>query len=184
VATRREKKTLFNEATEESTWLRPAFSWKAITLIENWVAPALGSMSEMAIFRQRTYGALAGIAEGKLTAGATNNFVSGAWLREPEAVAKSALLANHGINVHTAERKRKDQLHDLGQGNFKSQHGWDSGFTDVYRITLQQAAGLGIDTDIDLDFEPSLPTGIGNRSMSDSFGLILTFEPCSLPLEA
>jgi len=31
-ATRRENKTLFNEASENSTWLRPAFSWKAIKL--------------------------------------------------------------------------------------------------------------------------------------------------------
>jgi len=32
VATRREEKDVPNKKRQESTWLRPAFSWKAVTL--------------------------------------------------------------------------------------------------------------------------------------------------------
>jgi len=44
VATRREKKPLSIKNNKESTWLRPAFSWKAFTLTTR-------SMGEMAMLR-------------------------------------------------------------------------------------------------------------------------------------
>src|SRR6266446_3141923 len=79
-----------------------------------------------------------------------------------EAVAKCVPLATYRLNRHSTAWEREVQLHNLAQGRFNSQHGCDPGFADIHGIPLQHTTLAGIDSDIDLNFEPGPATGVGN----------------------
>ncbi len=60
---------------------------------------------------------------GKLIARGANHLLYDVRLKELKAIAKSTLLANHGIDRNWAEGKSEVQLYKFAQRNFNSQQG-------------------------------------------------------------
>jgi len=85
-------------------------------------------------------------------------------------------LPNRGTKRHWTGREGNIQLHDLTNRNVLPQHGSDSDLADVHRATLQQAARLGMDADIDNKFKPRFTTDFANILSGTGHGLICRLQ--------
>jgi hypothetical protein len=72
-------------------------------------------------------------------------------------------LATYRLNRHSTAWKHEVQLYDLAQDRFNSQYGCDPRFANVHSMPLQRTARARIDSDVNLNFEAGLATGVGSK---------------------
>jgi hypothetical protein len=114
----------------------------------------------------------------EIAADATREFVIGVEVNELETIAESVSLASHCTKQHGVAWKHEDQLHDLAQRSFNCQHRGHPGFANVHATANQLAARPGINSDINLKFEPRTSAGIRDCPIGARCGWILC---CHIP---
>ena len=83
-----------------------------------------------------------------MPAGTLNDLELRYGFEEFEAVAESAPLPCKGMNLYIAGGETELQPYDFSDADFVAEHGGNSGFADVNRMTTNHGGIAGIDTDL------------------------------------